>query len=150
MPVDMLVPLWNLPDSSHVLAKVSPKGIDVRRARPREMEPLARWVGQSFSEGWACECRVALCRMPPCCLVATSGGDFVGFACFDVTQRGVFGPMGVQEAWRKMGIGSALLILSLHCMAQMGYKYAVIGEVGPVEFYQRVVQAKVIGEAPGV
>jgi GNAT superfamily N-acetyltransferase len=146
MPVDMLVDLSRLPDPTGALAKVSSMGIETRRARPREMKGLVRWVAENFSQGWASECRVALSRMPPSCFVAAAPMEFVGFACFDVAQRGVFGPMGVQESWRRKGIGSALLLLSLKSMAEMGYRYAVIGEVGPVEFYRKVVLARVIDE----
>ncbi len=147
MPVDILVDLRRIPDPSGALAKVASVGIETRRARPREMGALVRWVADNFSEGWAFECGVALCRMPPCCFVARAPDEFVGFACFDVAQRGVFGPMGVHESWRKKGIGSALLLLSLRSMAEMGYRYAVIGEAGPVEFYRRVVPARVLDDS---
>ena len=146
MPLDMLVDLLRVPDPSGTLAKVASMGIETRRARPREMGALVKWVAENFSGGWASECRVALCRVPPSCFVATAPMEFVGFVCFDVAHKGVFGPMGVHEAWRGKGIGSALLLLSLKSMAEMGYRYAVIGEVGPVEFYRKVALARVIDQ----
>jgi len=57
------------------------------------------------------------------------------------------------EAWdlRGSGAGAALLFRCLEGMRELGYAYAIIGGVGPAEFYQRVCGATVIeGSDPGI
>jgi predicted N-acetyltransferase YhbS len=144
MPVDMIVGLFQIPDPVQALTRICALGIEVRRARAREEESLVQWVAETFSREWASECRVAMSRVPPCCFVAIEGGVFVGFACFDAAHRGFFGPIGVDETHRGQGIGRALLLCSLEAMAQLGYQYAIVGEVGPVRFYEKTVAATII------
>ena len=68
----------------------------------------------------------------------------LGFACYDVAGRGVFGPTGVQEDYRGRGLGAGLLLACLHAMRAERYAYAIIGEAGPVDFYRKTVGAVVI------
>ncbi len=75
----------------------------------------------------------------------------VGFACFDCTWKGFFGPTGVLESLRGRGIGAALLLASLFAMRAEGYAYAVIGAANTQPgFYERVAGAVPIpGSDPG-
>ena len=68
----------------------------------------------------------------------------MGFAVFDVSSRGFFGPTGVLEEYRGLGLGKVLLIKSLEALKELGFAYAIIGGVGPVEFYQKTVGATII------
>ena len=52
--------------------------------------------------------------------------------------------MGVRDELRGIGLGSALLLRTLDDMAGRAYKWAVIGEVDPVAFYEKVCGAVVI------
>ena len=62
-----------------------------------------------------------------------------------------FGPTGVDPNERKHGIGKALLFNCLEAMKQQGYGYAIIGGVGPAEFYTKAAGAIPIeGSEPGV
>ena len=59
--------------------------------------------------------------------------------------------MGVKKSNRKKGLGKALLFLALNSMKEMGYGYAIIGGVGPAEFYEKTFDAKIIdGSDPGI
>ena len=83
--------------------------------------------------------------------IATRDGCVIGFAAYECTRRGFFGPTGVSEAERGIGIGKLLLLASLWGMRELGYVYAVIGGVGPAEFYQKAVGAIVIPDSdPGI
>ena len=62
-------------------------------------------------------------------------GQLVGFACYDATARGFFGPTGVSPDQRGKGIGLALFYHTLVAMKAHGYAYAVVGSAGPIDFY---------------
>jgi predicted N-acetyltransferase YhbS len=113
----------------------------IRTALPPELHIVQRWVRENFSEYWVSEVTVAMAHQPPGCLIAVVDGALVGFACYDATARGFFGPTGVAETQRGKGIGLALLYHTLVAMKAQGYAYAIIGSVGPSEFYASAVGA---------
>jgi predicted N-acetyltransferase YhbS len=113
----------------------------IRVALPPELHFVQKWVREAFSEYWVSELTVAMAHQPPGCLIAIVDGEIVGFACYDATARGFFGPTGVAESQRGKKIGQALLYHTLVAMKAQGYAYAVIGGVGPVEFYANAVGA---------
>lgn len=147
----MLVRLYALPELAPALAAQREAGVDIRRALAPEKHLVVGWVRQQFSAKWASECEVAFSGHPISCFVAIESGKLVGFACYDATYKGFFGPTGVSEAFRGRGIGKALLLVCLHTMAAQGYGYAIIGGVGPAEFYARTVGAvEIEGSTPGI
>lgn len=74
---------------------------------------------------------------------ATEEGKLIGFACYDSSSKGFFGPIGVLEERRKENIGQALLIRTLNAMKEYGY--AIIGWVSDAEqFYRKTVGAEFI------
>jgi GNAT superfamily N-acetyltransferase len=148
--IDMLVRLYDLPDSSALYDKVHQEGITLRRARAFEKHTVAAFARDNFSEKWASEVDVALTRQPVSCFIATREKRIIGFACYDTTLRGFFGPTGVLESARGLGLGKALLMRSLESLRETGYAYAIIGGVGPREFYEKACGAIVIpGSDPG-
>lgn len=148
---DMLVRLYDLPDSAAVYGRVESAGYRLRRARAFERHAVAEFVGREFSAKWVSEAEVALSRQPVACWIATRDGAVAGFACYDTTMRGFFGPTGVAEAARGAGLGKALLMRSLESLRELGYAYAVIGGVGPADFYRRACGAiDIPGSDPGI
>jgi len=141
---DMLVKLYNLPDVGPIIAKQKNSGIDIRRFIPPEKHLVVNWVRQVFGDGWASECEVAFSNHPVSCFGAIQNKTILGFACYDATCKDFFGPEGISESARGKGIGKALLLASLHAMAEQGYAYAIIGGAGPVGFYNKTVGAVVI------
>lgn len=122
----------------------------VRRAFAAEKHLVTSWVRENFGAGWASECDLSFARQPIACFVASDERELLGFACYDATARGFFGPTGVREDHRREGIGRALLFAALHDMAAQGYAYAIVGAAGAVEFYQKELGAMAIPEsAPG-
>lgn len=113
----------------------------IRRALPPELHIVTDWVRAHFSPYWVSEATIAMAHQPPGCLIATLDGALVGFACYDATARGFFGPTGVAEDQRGKSIGLALLYHTLMAMKAQGYAYAIIGAVGPTEFYAKAVGA---------
>lgn len=147
---DLLVRLYDLPDFDSE-AKVREAGIVVRRALPPEADLVLDWIGRHFWPGWVAEAKLGLAQQPPTLYVAVKDNTLLGFACYDTTAKGFFGPTGVDEAARGQGIGEALLIATLRGMREAGYAYAVIGDPGPVAFYQRRLDAMEIPKSkPGI
>jgi len=84
---------------------------------------------------------MALTNRPVTCFIAILNQALIGFACYDATAPGYFGPMGVDESYRFQGTGKALLLACLLDMKLKGYGYAIIGWGGPAEFYRKIVGA---------
>ena len=148
--IDMLVRLYDLPDSSALYSEVAAKGVTLRRARAFEKHTVAAFA-RTFSEKWASEVEVAITRQPVACFIATKEKRILGFACYDTTMRGFFGPTGVAEEARGMGLGKALLFKSLEALRDIGHAYAIIGGVGPREFYEKTCGAiEIPGSDPGI
>lgn len=144
---DLLVRLYALPPRPSVAADVR-----IERVLPPDAGRVLAFVREHFSEGWAHECAAALYQMPPACFVAVQGHTLLGFACYDATAKGMFGPIGVAPGARGAGMGSALAYRCMEAMCETGYAYAVIGWAdGKEAFYARAVGATPIPDsAPGV
>jgi hypothetical protein len=163
---DMLVKLYLLPEIAPLLAELSSAGVEIRQARLSEKRKITEWVRQRFSESTAAECEAAIEQRPITCYIAVerqpgnvSGKSpydlppeiLLGFACYDVASKGMFGPEGVRQDRRRQGIGTTLLLTCLHAMKADRYAYAIIGWAGPSEFYAKAVGATLIeGSEPGI
>ncbi|MDB5623884.1 MAG: family acetyltransferase [Devosia sp.] len=138
--MDCLVNLYAQPLAA-LARRVQGVEATIRVALPPEQHLIKDWVRHHFSEYWVSEVTVAMAHQPPGCLVAVVDGKLAGFACYDATARGFFGPMGVAPEQRGRGIGLALLSATLHAMKAQGYAYAIVGSVGPLDFYRHAVGA---------
>lgn len=145
---DMLVNLMLLPPRDALLEELRAEGFVVRRAQPWELTPVREFVTENFKRSWADEISGGLARQPATVFVALRDGKLVGFAAYECTRKNFFGPTGVAESERGRGLGRALLVASLWGLREMGYAYAVIGGVGPAEFYERAVGARMIPDSP--
>lgn len=142
---DLLVRLYDLAASETDRAQC-----DVRRAFAAEKRLLLDWVADRFSSAWAAETEAAFARLPVSVFIAVRDEEILGFACYDATARGFFGPTGVASNQRGHGIGRTLLLQTLHDMRAAGYAYAIIGAAGNPEFYRKAVAAIEIPEStPG-
>ena len=135
---DLLVKLYDLPERS---ARCRMWDVEVRRAFAAEKRLVAQWVAGNFGERWASECEISFMRSPVACFIATNRLNVLGFASYDATARGFFGPTGVAVDARHKGIGRALLCATLQDMAAQGYAYCIIGATTSVEFYRHEVNA---------
>ena len=136
---DMIVNLTNLPEMS-INSKVK-----IKRAFVGDKETILEFVESNFQKNWVYEVEHALMGDVSKCFIATEEGKLIGFACYDSSSKGFFGPIGVLEERRKENIGQALLIRTLNAMKEYGYGYAIIGWVSDAEqFYRKTVGAEFI------
>ena len=111
----------------------------IKRAFAGDKETILRFVRENFSESWTAEAECAILQMPSQCFIATEQGRVLGFACYDVSAKGFFGPIGVLESERGRQIGKYLLLKTLD---------AIIGWVSEAEgFYRRSVHAEAIPDS---
>ena len=148
---DMLVNLLKLPPLEPELAPLKNANVVVRRAQPYELTPIRSFVESNFSTNWADEILVGFANTPVSVFIATLDNEPVGFAAYECTRRDFFGPMGVVESRQRQGIGKGLLLACLQGLKELGYVYAIIAGVGPMEFYEQTVGAVVIpGSEAGI
>ena len=100
---DMLVKLYELPDSSAVYKALEEKGIRIIRPMTPNKYKVHDFVVKHFHEGWANEIDTAFTRFPVSCFIAydTNSKEILGFAGYDCTYKAYFGPTGVRQsaAW---------------------------------------------------
>ena len=148
---DMLVKLYDLDDDWHFLDAQKKQGIVIRKPIGPEKNSVVQWVADTFGKAWAAEADCALASLPRTCFVAVKGLDIVGFACYDATALGYFGPVGVGSSHRKKGTGKALLCACLLDMKLKGYGYAIVGAVKDTVFYEKAVGAvEIPGSTAGI
>ena len=148
---DLLVNLLKLPTPDAALREIESTGILIRRAQPFEITRTRAFVEKSFSVAWADEISVGFANKPVSVYLAVADREIIGFAAYECTRRGFFGPTGVLNNMQGRGIGSALLLASLWGLRELGYVYGIIGRGGPVEFYEKTVSAIVIPDSdPGI
>lgn len=139
---DMLVNLMKLPEVPEPA-----EGIQVKRALIVDKGRILDFIKKEFpgSPGWMWETEKALMQNPGQCFIAVKNKEIAGFACYDSTALDYFGPTGVRKDMRGNGIGTVLLLRTLHAMREAGYGYAVIGAVSDAaDFYEKILGASFI------
>ena len=150
---DMLVKLYELKDNTQIYKDLEAKGVKIIRPMTPNKHKLHEFIAKHFGEGWASETDTAFTRFPVSCFAAIDAEtkQILGFAAYDCTCKAFFGPTGVDETKRGLGIGRALLLRCLEALRDEGYGYAIIGSAGPVDFYGKCCGATVIeGSSPGI
>lgn len=150
---DMLVKLYEIEDDWTFLSEQAKQGIAIRKPIGPEKYYVIDWIREKFSEheGWDSETDMALSNRPITCFVAIREQKLIGFACYDASALGFFGPTGVDEPYRRKGTGKALLLACLLDMKLKGYGYAIIGYVSTTEFYKKAIGAVEIPDStPGL
>lgn len=152
---DLIVKLYDLDARPSVASHAVPRdpGVRVRRAAAHELVIVTRFIAEHFDERWAGECTVAFARQPVACFIATEQGKVLGFAAYDATARGFFGPLGVAEQRRNAGIGGSLYLACLRAMYAEGYAYAIVGGAAKRAraLYERISGAwEIPDSSPGI
>jgi ribosomal protein S18 acetylase RimI-like enzyme len=148
--VDLLVKLYKLKDDWRFLIEQEKIGVTIRKPIGPEKHLIIDWVRDKFSDAWASETDIAISNSPKTCFVAITDNQIIGFACYDATALGYFGPIGVKGTCRGKGTGKALLLACLLEMKLKGYGYAII-PTDHIDFYGKAVGAVEIPDtSPGI
>lgn len=126
--------LINLYQKDYILdsgIKILDERIEIKRLLSPNSDQLIEFIQASnFSKLWISEVKASIYINNPKCFIATINHEIIGFACFDATAKGYFGPMGVSSGYRGKNIGQLLFLNSLEAMKADGYGYAIIGGAG--------------------
>jgi GNAT superfamily N-acetyltransferase len=148
---DMLVKLYALEDDIDY-TDLKKLNVSVKKAFITDKNIILEFIKKNFpdSPGWVHECEYALFNNPVSCYIAVKDKEPAGFACYNATARGFFGPTGVKKEYRNCGIGKVLLKRSLLSMKEEGYAYAIIGSAASdaMDFYKKTVNAVIIEDSP--
>lgn len=140
----MLVNLSNLPACDELEKRLSEQQISIRQPIAPERTLIMDWVEEHFAKSWADEVSAAFSNQPITCFIAQRDGKILGFACYEATKKNFFGPTGVDESNRGLGLGKILLLKSLEALKNSGYAYAIIGGVRSPVFYEKAIGAQSI------
>ncbi|WP_274309816.1 GNAT family N-acetyltransferase [Solibacillus daqui] len=138
---DMIVHLRN-----YIFPSKLNKQTTFRRAHPTDQIAIVDFVETQFGVGWVESIENGFAQEQIPIFLALEDEYIIGFACYDVSRnrKGIFGPMGTLKTNRSRMVGFTLLHLALNEMNEIGYEYAVLGEAGPLEFYEKACNAVVI------
>ncbi|MGP4074694.1 GNAT family N-acetyltransferase [Halobacillus sp. K22] len=119
----------------------------IRRVDTDDLSELKSFIRSEFGERWIEHIdKQKMKQIERPIFIAQYHEEIIGFACYDIVRnrKGLFGPMGTSSGRRFRSVGKELLHRCLLEMADEGYEYAVIGEAGPIEFYEKACNAKLI------
>lgn len=124
--------------------------VSIRSIFPSDKEKMMFFMSQKFPDepGWKMEVERGCYNGTV--LIAVYNKKIIGFICYDCTGKGYLGPFGIDEKYRKQGVGKELLYACLDIMKAKGYGYAIVGwvsddrEGSPTNFYKKVAKAEYI------
>lgn len=138
---DLIVNLYDL-QCKHDYQKLADNGITIKRVLSPDKKKVLEFVEKYYEGGWVDETEHSFTNNPNTCYVAVKDKEIVGFACYDATAKGYFGPLGIKPGEKGSGIGQTLMYESLMAMKEAGYGYAIIGWVdNAMGFYDKTINA---------
>lgn len=123
---------------------LKPTSFIVKRAEKSDQEVIYNFISTEFSLNWADNVKRGFDMEKIPIFIAVENNALVGFGAYDLLNKGLFGPMGTKKDNRTKLLGYYILHNCLKDMKDIGYKYAIIDEAGPIEFYEKSCGAVVI------
>ena len=109
--------------TAQVESKLAKEGFKIRRLEHEDEQSFYEWMLGTWSRNWTTEACNSLKNTPVTTFIALDpNNNICGFATYDVTMfRGGFGPTGVEESLRGLGLGKVLFLRCLQDMKTRGY-----------------------------
>ena len=116
----------------------------IRKALPKDRYILYDFIKKNFSSVWADTIYPLFELNYPPVYIAVLNKTIVGFSSYDVFGISTFGPIGVLKTFRNMNLGKILLNKCLLEMKSRGDTSIIIKNAGPIEFYEKCCNAKIL------
>ncbi|MGF2616705.1 GNAT family N-acetyltransferase [Rossellomorea vietnamensis] len=118
----------------------------IERAGKKDQQAVLKFVEENFGGSWTESIHNGFLQKEIPIFLAWDGASLIGFSSYDVYrgQKGIYGPMGVLKDARNSRVGSRLLHEALQDMKEKRYAYIVLGEAGPIEYYEKECGAALI------
>lgn len=142
---DLVVNLYEH-DFNNMKVELKNKNIKIKRVLSPDSDSVVEFVSTNFTKRWASEVKSALYNANPSCYIAVLDEEIIGFACFNATAKGYFGPTGIHPKYRGLNIGQILLFNTLNAMKSEGYGYSIIGSVSEsvIGFYSKHIKLTIL------
>jgi GNAT superfamily N-acetyltransferase len=148
---DLLIKLYEINFGKLVAELETKPEITFRKPIGTDRYLMINWAQQNFPKSWVSEIETALANTPTSCIIAQQHNTLLGFACYDATALGFFGPIGVIGEAQGQGIGRRLAIHCFHEMWLKGYGYAIVGMAASADFYRKITSVIEIPDSdPGL
>ena len=92
---DMITNLYRLPKLED-----RKDTIQIKRAFVGDKGAILNFIKSNFSDSWVYEAEHAIMQEMPKCFIAVENKKVIGFACYDSSAKGFFGPIGVHPDYR--------------------------------------------------
>lgn len=138
---DLLVSL-----NTYTKKEISGQQAVIKRAEQEDETAVMKFVEENFGGSWTESILNGFRQKEIPIFLAWEGTKLIGFSSYDVyrSQKGIYGPMGVLKTERNNRVGSHLLHEALQDMKEKNYAYIVLGEAGPIEYYEKECGAVII------
>ena len=97
---DMLVKLYNIPNSYDIEKKLLEEDIRIKKALSPDRSKITSFSKTCAKEDYSDEVNAAFSNNPITCYIATKEKKIIGFACYEATAKNFFGPW---PCWRQRG-----------------------------------------------
>lgn len=118
--------------------KLKEEGVCFEIADSKQMDEAKEWIKTKFSPYWALEAEIAVGEDRGGLWLSYDENKFLGFSTYGALEPNWFGPIGVDEKARNLGIGSVLLFKALNSMRLNGMRHVVVPWTRHLFFYSQI------------
>lgn len=119
--------------------KLREEGLTFKIVDNEHISDVKEWIKTKFSPYWAFEAEVAVREEHGGLWISYDNNDnIIGFSVYGALEPNWFGPIGVDEKFRHLGIGSILLFKALNSLRLNGVRYAIIPWTQHLFFYSQI------------
>ncbi len=97
---DLLIKLYDLQFEQYQ-KELFAGHIKIVRPLSCDKSKVIEFVQREFNDAWADECERSFSNIPVSCFIGVKDQKIIGFACYDATAKGFFGPIGIKPDARK-------------------------------------------------
>ena len=84
---DMLVKLYNIPNSHSIEEKLLKEGVKIKKALAPDRRRIIDFSGICAEEDYSDEVKAAFSNNPITCYIATKEKKIIGFACYEASAK---------------------------------------------------------------